>query len=223
MEQHLEKKIGWEQWLGYGGLGILLLFMFLPTSYYLMVAFPWIFLWQGGFFLLGITLLVMLRQFDRHFLPLGYGLDLAVGAVAIACVLSAIFAPFKGVAFLNLATIFGYGVVLYVLRNWLGQGPWTWQHLWRSLVVIGFAMSTSSLLEWPLLDPISDRTRFPLGHHNFVAAYLCLLLPIVFSFALAQTGKTRFLLLLLTALLPVNIYTCSSRGGLVGLFLWAIA
>lgn len=223
MEQHLEKKIGWEHWLGYGGLGMLLLFIFLPSSYYLMVAFPWIFLWQGGFFLLGIALLVMIRKFEIPFRPLGYGLDWAVGAVAIACVISAIFAPFKGVAFLNLATISGYGVVLYVLRNWLHVGRWTWQNLWRGLVVIGFAMSTSSLLEWALLDGSSDRTRLPLGHHNFVAAYLCLLLPIVFSFALAQTGKTRILLLLLAAVLPVNIYTCSSRGGLVGLFLWAIA
>ncbi|MGB2925984.1 MAG: O-antigen ligase family protein [Limnothrix sp.] len=223
MEQVATRSVQWERWLGWAGLALLIVFMFLPNNYYLMVAFPWVMMWQLGFLLLGLSLLISLRRFDQPFRPLGYGLDWAAGAVAIACVLSAIMAPFKGVAFWNLATISGYGVALYTLRNWLGEKPWTWQYLWRGLVILGFAITTCSLGQWYLIDGGFDRTRLPLGHHNFVAAYLCLALPLVFSFALTQTGKTRILLILLAGLFPYNIYVSSSRGVFLGFFVGAIA
>lgn len=210
------------QWLGYIGLGLLVGFMFAPYSYYVMAMFPWLVIWQAGFLLLGISLLVMIRQFNRPFRPLGYGLDWAVGAVAIACILSTVFAPFKGAAFWNLTTISGYLVVIYTVRNWLGTGLWTWHKLWRSLAFIGLGMSATGLLSWFFLEQ-TDRNLFPLGHHNFVSAYLCLVVPIILSFALAQTGKQRFLFLLFTGIIPYHLYTTSSRGGFLGFLVWAIA
>ncbi|BAW96131.1 hypothetical protein NIES970_10540 [[Synechococcus] sp. NIES-970] len=212
------------KWLTFGGLGILVIFMFLPPSYYLMAAFPWILLWQGGFLLLGIGLMVLLRQFARPFLPLGYGLDWGVLAVAIACILSAIFAPHKGVALFNLVTVSGYGVALYGLRNFSGQGFWTWDNQWRGLVGIGFGIGLVSLGGWLLGNHSLDRNSIPFGHHNFMAAYFCLVVPIILSFALAQQHKIRLLLLtLLVGIFPYLLYSCSSRGGFVGILLWAIA
>ncbi len=211
------------RWLACGGLALLIVFMFLPPSYYLMAAFPWILLWQGGFLFLGIALLVMLRKFERPFRPLGYGLDWGILAVAIACGLSTVFAPFKGVALFNLVTISGYGVALYGLRNLGGLGVWTWQNQWRSLVGLGFGISFVSLIGWLMTNGELERNSIPLGHHNFMAAYFCLLLPMILSFALAHRGKVRGLLLVLSTPILYLLYTCSSRGGFVGLFLWAIA
>ncbi len=188
-----------------------------------MAAFPWILLWQGGFLLLGLALLVMLRKFELPFRPLGYGLDWGILAVAIACGLSTVFAPFKGVALLNLVTLSGYGVVLYGLRNLGGLGAWTWQNQWRGLVGLGFGISFVSLIGWLMANGELERNSIPLGHHNFMAAYFCLVLPMILSFALAQREKLRGLLLVLSTPLLYLLYTCSSRGGFVGLFLWAIA
>lgn len=213
----------WGRWCGYLGLGLLVGFMFLPYSYYLMITLPWMLIWQAGFLLLGISLVITLRQFDQPFRPLGYGLDWAVGAVAIACLLSMIFAPFRAVALWNFVIVVGYGVVLYLLRNWAGQKLWTGLNVWRALVVTGLGMCTSSMAEWFLMRGEADRNLFPLGHHNFVAAYLCLVLPFVVSFALTLQVKEKLLLLALAALFPFNLYFCSSRGGFVGLLAWAIA
>ncbi|MEB3225613.1 MAG: O-antigen ligase family protein [Synechococcus sp.] len=211
------------RWLAFGGLVVLLVFMFLPPSYYLMASFPWILIWQGGFFLLGLALLVMLRKFEQPFRPLGYGLDWAVLAVAISCGLSAIFAPFKGVALFNLVTVSGYGVALYGLRNLGHSQLWHWRNQWQSLVGLGFGISLVSLGGWLLGNHGLDRNSIPFGHHNFMAAYFCLMLPIIISFALAQRRRIQLLLLTLSAIIPYLLYTCSSRGGFVGLFLWAIA
>ncbi|MBV5261892.1 O-antigen ligase family protein [Synechococcus moorigangaii CMS01] len=211
------------RWFAYGGALILIVFMFLPPSYYLMAAFPWILIWQGGFLLLGIALLVMLRKFEQPFRPLGYGLDWGILAVAIACGLSTIFAPFKGVALFNLVTVSGYGVALYGLRNLGGPPVFTWQNQWRGLVGLGFGISLASLVGWLLVEHRLERNSIPFGHHNFVAAYLCLILPIILSFALAQRRKVRVALLGLSTIIPYLLYTCSSRGGFVGLLLWAIA
>ena len=100
-------QLPWWQWLGYGGIACLLLFMVLPNSYYRMVAVPWIFVWQIGFLCLGIALLGGLRQFNQPFRPLGYGLDWAILVVAIACLLSTLLAPFRGVAPLAVGDDFG--------------------------------------------------------------------------------------------------------------------
>ena len=102
-------KLPWWQWLGYFGAGLLTLFMVLPSHYFLMVAWPWLLIWQMGFLCLGLALLGLMRQFDVPFRPLGYGLDWAVLAVAIACILSTIFAPFPGVAAWQLVTIWVMG------------------------------------------------------------------------------------------------------------------
>ncbi len=217
-------KMPWWNWFGYVGVALLTIFTVLPESYYLMVTFPWILMWQAGFLCLGIALIGVIRQFDLPFRPLGYGLDWAVAAVFVACSLSAIFAPFPRVAMWQLATISGYGVALYALRNFLGQGGWNRKNLWRFLIVLAGGMSLWSIGGWLYLERL-DRNLFPIGHHNFVGAYFCLVLPMIVSFALPRKSKLKKLVLLplLSAPTLFVIYSSSSRGAYVGLLIWAIA
>lgn len=211
----------WWQGLGTVGVWLLVGFSFVPNSYYAMVAFPWMLWWQGGFLLLAIASVGMCWERRGTFRLLGYGLDGAVGAVAIACLGSILLAAFPRVALGQGVTVLGYGVLLYFVRNLLGQGFWHWRKLWRSLVLAGIGGGYWSLLGW-WGGGQPDQNFFPLGHHNFVAAYICLILPLVVGYGLAQTGKVRILSLL--SLLPLFfvLYTCGSRGGFVGFLGWAI-
>ncbi|OKH19777.1 O-antigen ligase family protein [[Limnothrix rosea] IAM M-220] len=217
-------QLPWWQWLGNVGVALLTIFMVLPESYYLMVTFPWILMWQLGFLCLGIALIGVIRQFDLPFRPLGYGLDWAIAAVIIACVLSTIFAPFPRVAVWQLMTISGYGVALYTLRNFLGQGGWNAKNLRRFLVILSFGMSVWSIVGWLYLERL-DRNLFPIGHHNFVGAYFCLVLPLLLSFALSLGGHVKKIIGVPLLCFPALfvIYTSSSRGAFVGFLLWAIA
>ncbi|AFY36945.1 O-antigen polymerase [[Leptolyngbya] sp. PCC 7376] len=217
-------KLPWWQWLGYFGVLILTVFMILPSSYFLMVTFPPILLWQAGFLCLGIALLGLIRQFELPFHPLGYGLDWAVLAVAIACILSTIFAPFPGVAAWQLVTVIGYGVALYALRNFLGRGGWNLQNIWRFWVILGAGMSIWAIAGWLNIGR-PDRNLFPIGHHNFVGAYFCLMLPLILSFVLSVERPIKKIALFLPLCIPsvFVIYTSSSRGAFLGLLIWAIA
>ncbi|NJO94051.1 MAG: hypothetical protein HC820_06250 [Hydrococcus sp. RM1_1_31] len=42
----------------------------------------------------------------------------------------------------------GYGVLLYVLRNWLGKGGLTLTRLWIGVCLVGVVTSIVSLIGW---------------------------------------------------------------------------
>jgi putative inorganic carbon (HCO3(-)) transporter len=104
--------------LGMGGLG---LFAWIPLSYYRMVMWPLILLWQAGFALILGWLIWRLRQFERPFRPLGYGWDGVMVATVLGLGLSAWGAPFKAIALWQLA--WGLGLWLAALwpPQWLGH------------------------------------------------------------------------------------------------------
>ncbi|MBD0337636.1 MAG: O-antigen ligase family protein, partial [Cyanobacteria bacterium Co-bin13] len=217
---------------GLSGLvvGALVLFTWLPSSYYRMMEWPWIGVWQAGFWLAGLLLIGWLRQFKQPFQPLGYGLD-AVLAVTVGIVgLAGLASEFRPVALWNLTLVLGYGLLLHWGRQALGSTAITWRRLWLGLVIVAAGTAAISLSLWrpdPSMWATGNfvtalRNPQPLGHHNFVGGYLALVLPLVGAFALAQKGWRRGLGLGLTGLVGVALYVSGSRGAAVGCLVWAV-
>ena len=198
-------------------------FTWLPQSYFLMVSFPWIALWQLGFLLLGVWTIWMLRQFKLPFRLLGYGLDWAMGLIALALILSGFLSEFPQVAAWNISMALSYGVLLYVLRNWLDTSL-TVHRLWMGATGVGVVTSAISLGCWvaEILGGVSRRNGLPMGNPNFVAGYLLLVLPLTIAFALSRKGWQRLGGFLGSALMATVLYTTSSRGGLLGVLILAL-
>ncbi|WP_194050389.1 O-antigen ligase family protein [Nodosilinea sp. LEGE 06152] len=156
-------------WLA--GVLVLVGFSWLPLSYYRMVGWAWILLWQVG----AVTLLVALwRQLrgagsanadpnqavgsdpKTPFYGLGYGLDWVALGLGIVVLLSALVSPFPRVALWNVSLVVTYGAVLYVYRNVVDtpgarpcQRTWlTRLRLWWGLVVVAAGTAVVSLGLW---------------------------------------------------------------------------
>ncbi|MGL5874529.1 MAG: O-antigen ligase family protein [Xenococcaceae cyanobacterium] len=205
------------QWLGWSCLTMLAIFTWLPNSYFLMVSWPWIAVWQVGFLLLGVWAIWMLRQFKLPFKPLGYGFDWVVGLGAIALILSGIFCQFKEVAAWNISLVFCYVVLLYVLRNWLGRGGLTIDRLWMGVCIVGVIGCAIGLFNWyPEFAAGFPRNQYPMGHPNFVAGYILLVLPLTIARAISTKSWQRIGSLAASLLMLLTLYTTSSRGGFLG-------
>ena len=210
------------QWLGYICLAMLVFYTWLPNSYYLMVSYPWIIVWQVGFLALGIWTIWMLRQFKTPFKLLGYGLDWAVGAIMVAVILSGLFAPFKTVSAWNISLVFCYLMLVYVLRNWLSVSSFDIYQLWQRISIVGVISCLVGLAIWILIWYPSNafdlsRINHPMGHPNFVAGYIMLVLPVTIALAVARKGWRRIGAFTASSLMLFVLYCTGSRGGFLGL------
>lgn len=224
-------------------LGFYVLFTLLPNSNSLMVKWPWVFIWQFGLMLGPLALLLQLWQ--KSFRRLGHWLDWIAGAWCVGLLLSAGFAQFQ-----HQAVWYGWAAIcgiafLYALNTWLSSAS----RIGRLLVFqggLGVVFSGFSLVSWffqtvrPYQQTLSDldsygiersfdlqiltlRNWHPIGHQNYVAGYLLLLLPLLAGLAVSQRGWQRFgwsggLLLSL-----VTLYSTGSRGGWLGLMVGVLA
>ncbi|VEP16280.1 Lipid A core-O-antigen ligase-like enyme [Hyella patelloides LEGE 07179] len=212
------------QWLGYICLAMLVFYTWLPNSYYLMVSYPWIIVWQIGFLALGIWIIWMLRQFKIPFKLLGYGLDWAVAAIMVALILSGIFAQFKVVSAWNISLVFCYLMLLYVLRNWIAVESFNIYHLWQRISIAGVISCLVGLAVWyPLRASDASRINYPMGHPNFVAGYIMLVFPLTIALAIASKSWQRIGALAASSLMLFVLYYTGSRGGFLGLLALAIA
>ncbi|MEB3273059.1 MAG: hypothetical protein ACO4CG_04825 [Prochlorothrix sp.] len=118
------------------GLVCLLAFAGINGSYALMVQWPWVLLWQGGFGLVALAMVGFVqtpgrtragggrdRGRDRSFQPLGFGLDLALGITALLILVTSALALQVPPTLGYLVQISGYGVLLYTVTHWLGDRP----------------------------------------------------------------------------------------------------
>lgn len=205
-------------------------FCWLPLSYYRMVGWPWILLWQGGVLALLVWLIVRLRQFQQPFYTLGYGLDgwlLALGGVLA---ISSLRSSFPRVALLNTSLAVTYGLGIYAYRNWVDRGWLTRRRLWLGLVMAATGVALISLALWRPNAALWQSQNFitairnhqPLGHHNFVGGYLVLGLPLAVAAALALAGIWRWAAATSAGLITVAIYVSGSRGAALGLVVWLL-
>ena len=232
-----------------GLLGLLVagfygLFTLLPDSNSLMVAWPWVFLWQVGLACSSLWLLWRLWC-NREVQGLGNGLDWVTGLTVIGLIVSTSFAEFPNQARWYSWSVLGFLAALYALNDWLttperryrlllGQG-----YLNLTFIVLSLSLWTSQTLLPELarlrqlrqerLDLTFDfsvlelRNWAPIGHQNYVAGYLMLALPLLIGLSILQTGWRRWLWISGLGLGLVDLYTTSSRGGWLGLVVLGMA
>lgn len=206
------------------------LFAWLPMSYYQMVGWPGILVWQLAFLALVGWGIWRVRQFQQPWHWLGYGLDGCIGLTALGLVLSSLLAPFRVLALWNVLMAAGYGLLLYVLRNGVGPGQIAAIALWRGSAIAVVGSAAISLGFWRPNPSMWQDASFeellrnlqPLGHHNFVGGYFVLGLPLVVALALAEKGWRRGLAIVGAAIVAVGLYASGSRGALLGLVAWLV-
>ena len=217
-------------WLLWPSVAVFVGFSWLPLSYYRMVGWPWILLWQGGCLLLMLGGMAQLRQFQRPFHRLGHGLDSWLLAVGIVLIVSSLLSPFPRVALWNVSLAATYGLGLYAYRNWMDRGWLTRRRLWLGLVMVAAGVALISLALWrPTADlwqsqnfVTAIRNHQPLGHHNFVGGYLGLMLPLAVAAALSLSRIWRWGAAISAGLITVALYVSGSRGAALGFVLWLL-
>lgn len=232
----LERTVG--SLLGLTTWGLYLVFTLLPGSSTRMVTWPWVLLWQAALVLPVLWLLWQLWHQPPGRLRLGNGFDglaaLAVGWVGQS-VVQAEFAPqarwYGWAAMGSLAT-------LYALAGWLTVPRARWLLRGQGLVAIGFASVSLGLWLGRIYGPELNRLQaltaygadqsfslgltslrnwYPLGHPNYVAGYLVLVLPLLVGLGLTDLPRWRWGWAGGLLLVGLDLYTTNSRGGVLGL------
>jgi putative inorganic carbon (HCO3(-)) transporter len=211
-----------------GGL-VLASFSWMPLSYYRMVGWAWILLWQLGGLALALGLWRRLRQ-GSPFYALGYGLDRVLLALGVVLGLSAVVSPFPRVALWNVSLVAIYAAALYFYRNVVDRGWLSRLRLWWGLVAIAIGTAAVSLALWrpdPTMWATDNfltalRNHQPLGHHNFVGGYFALTLPLAVAAAVASRGWQRWLVAAGSGVILAALYVSGSRGAALGVVVWLL-
>ncbi|MEA5464693.1 O-antigen ligase family protein [Leptothoe sp. PORK10 BA2] len=205
--------------LGLGLLG-LAVFAWLPDSYFRMVSWPWILVWQGAFWLVLGACTWQLRRFNQPFYRLGFGFDWLMVGLLVGLIMGSSLSPFPVLALQNSLLVGCYLILLYGLHN----SRFTAVQLCQGLVGVGAIAAIISLVLWRptpdmwLSDNFYDaiRNRFPLGHHNFTGGYFVLVLPIAATMAWLQSGWQRWSYATLSLAIAGALYASGSRGAWLG-------
>ena len=209
-----------------------------PGSDSIVVSWPWVFIWQVG---LALPLVWLLwRLWGRQSIPtLGNGWDWLMLLAGIGIVVSTSFAEFP-----QQARWYGWAALcflaaLYALTSWL-ETPQRCAQLLQFQGYLGLVFVGLSLLLWvtqtylPELQRIQLlqqlgvavtfdfntlelRNWYPIGHQNYVAGYLLLMVPLFVGLGGRQSGWRRWTFLGGAGLGLVDLYTTGSRGGWLGL------
>jgi hypothetical protein len=215
------------------------LFTLLPGSSTLMVSWPWVFLWQ-----VGLTLPLLWLGWQLWYRPgrrLGHGFDWVAGLALLGLVVSTVGAEFPAQARWYGWAALGAIALVYALNGWL-------QDVGRTLTLLRFqgyvalAFIVLSLGLWITQIYLPELARLqtlqgygvnqafsfgftslrnwqPIGHQNYVAGYLVLVLPVLAALAWADKGWQRGLWWVGVVLGLLNLYTTSSRGGWLALMI----
>lgn len=94
--------------------------------------------------------------------------------------------------------------------------------LWTTQSWLPQLAQLAKLNQWGLnlsydFSDLQSRNAFPMGHQNYVAGFLMLVLPIFVVLAISAKGIWRSLWVIAIALGLLDLYTTSSRGGFLGL------
>ncbi len=221
-------------------LGFYAFFTLVPDSHSLMVKWPWVAFWQIGLLCPLIWLLWRLGQ-GRKLKLLDKHLDWLISVGLLGIIVSTVFAQFPYQSFWYGWAAFCLIAALYALNDWLTNSGRCYQlllvqgYLSLAFILLSlFLWTTQTLLpelnrlhslkeaygvELPFdFSVLELRNWAPLGHQNYVAGYLVLAIPLLFSLCILQKGWQRWLWAIALFLGLINLYTTSSRGGWLGLF-----
>lgn len=218
------------------------LFTLLPDSHSLMVAWPWVFVWQVGLLCPALWLLGLLWR--GHLCWLGNRLDWVAGILVVGLIIAAGRAEFPMQARWYSWAGFCFVAALYALSSWLttadrrsklltAQG---YLNIAFILVSLGLWATQTLLPELGRLQDLKQsgvnlsfdfsilqlRNWAPIGHQNYVAGYLVLALPLLFALGVLRSGWQRWFWFGGVGLCVLDLYTTSSRAGWLGILLLAI-
>jgi tetratricopeptide (TPR) repeat protein len=214
-------------------------FTLLPGSSTMMVLWPWVFLWQIALMLPMLWLLWQVWKKPLRCFGLGHGCDWLMALTILGLGISTSLAEFPQQARWYAWAALGAIAAIYALSGWLKDAA-------RSLTVLKFqgylalAFIVLSLGLWvtqiylPELARLSTLSSYgvdtsfsfqftslrnwqPIGHQNYVAGYLVLVLPLLAGLAWLDQSWQRWLWGAGLTLGLVDLYTTSSRGGWLAL------
>ncbi|MEO0532748.1 MAG: O-antigen ligase family protein [Cyanobacteria bacterium P01_A01_bin.123] len=225
----------------------------MPGSNTMVLLWPWVFVWQISLVMPVIWLLWQIwYQRPISALKLGHHLDILAGLLGIGIIISSLCSKFP-----QYSIWYGWATLcmlaaLYAVKGWLNSpARRQWILMFQGYLAVCFIVL--SLVLWltqtyfPELDRLqalqivgvearfdfstnSLRNWHPLGHPNYVAGYLVLVLPLLVGLGIQQQKRHRWFWFVATSLGSLCLYTTSSRGawlallvlGLVGAIIVAI-
>ena len=214
------------------------LFTIFPDSSTWMLSYPGVIFWQ--FALLTPVVALIMQIFNRTGRWLGHGLDGLVMAGTIALVQSGFTALFPQQARWYGIAALGMIAALYACNNWLNDhdrrqriltfqgilqlcfigcslGLWTFQ-TWLPELIRLQGLERDFGIAFPFsFEQLETRNWAPIGHQNYVAGYLTLAIPNLMGLGLQAMGGARWVWFGGAMLGLINLYTTSSRAGLMGL------
>ncbi|NJR51903.1 MAG: O-antigen ligase family protein [Leptolyngbyaceae cyanobacterium CSU_1_3] len=214
-------------------------FTLLPDSHSLIVAWPWVFVWQVGL-LCAVLWLLGLVWAQGKIQKLGNGFDYAAGLLMVGLVVSSALAEFPHQSWWYAITALCFMAALYALNDWLKNDQQRLNLLtWQGYLSVAFIVL--SLILWISQTLIPELTRLqqiqqqfgvslpfsfseiqlrnwaPIGHQNYVAGYLTLAIPLLIGLCVTQADWRRWLWGTGIGLGLLDLYSTSSRGGVLGL------
>lgn len=154
----------------------------------------------------------------------------AVAMLGLGPVVSAFASPYEGPSLLAASLPFTSGCLFLLLHDWLQTDAARNQTVLERLVAGAMALVTLAST-WHWLGDLAALSRerlfsdsvfhmrnpHPLGHSNYTAGLMLLVLPWLGMLAWRSRGWRRWILTALTGLALLNLFTSGSRGGLLGL------
>jgi hypothetical protein len=220
------------------------LFTLLPNSTTQMVTWPWVALWQALVLLPMVWLGWQVWHKPLTQLRLGNGFDWLAGFTVVGLVISTLAANFPQPARWYALAAIAPLAALYALMGWLT--PERVGKLLKAQAYLAIAFMVCSLGLWlintifPELSRLESfraigvhqaldlgvlplRNGFPLGHQNYVAGYVVLMLPLLVGLALTDKTWQRWVWLVSAGLGGVTLYSTSSRAGVLALTVLVVA
>ena len=219
------------------------LFTLFPDSSTWMLSYPGVIFWQ--FALLTPVVALIMQIFSGTGRWLGHGLDWMVAVGIVAIVQSGLTALFPQQARWYGIAALGMIAALYACNDWLNDldrrqriltfqgilqlcfigvslGLWTFQTAIPELARLQ-GLERDFGIAFPFsFEPLENRNWAPIGHQNYVAGYLTLAIPSLVGLGLQAGGNKRWIWFGGALLGLIDLYTTSSRAGLMGLGLGVV-
>ncbi len=217
-------------------VGFYSLFTFLSTNQ--TIVWPWAALWQAALLLPMGWLLWQLWYKPLARFRLGNGFDwlaaIAVFGLGLSTLVTQFHQPAVWYAIGGLSGL----AALYGLMGWLTVKRSQWLLKAQGYLALAFIVSSLGQWFWRLYRPelrriealraygldvslnfnvLGLRNWFPLGHQNYVAGYLILVLPLLVGLALTTRKWQRWLWGVGALAGLATLYTTNSRGGTLAL------